>query len=212
MGLTKKQKEFYDYISNYIKEHGHSPTQKEMKDHFELKSFGSVQKYLQYLEKEGLLQNHWNQRRAIEVSPVKKQQKSSEDFDQIPLLGMVAAGNPIEAIENSTNLISVPKYFLKGGHQYFALTVKGDSMIEAGILEDDVVICRSTNDARNGQIVVAVINGEATLKTLNHQKKKIELIPHNKNYSPIIVDLSNPDESYNFKIVGSLVGLLRSYQ
>jgi repressor LexA len=179
-----------------------------MKDHFELKSFGSVQKYLQYLEKEGLLQNHWNQRRAIEVvAPTKVQ----DDQEQIPLLGMVAAGNPILAIENPSNLIAVPKYFLKGSHQYFALTVKGDSMIEAGILEDDIVVCKSTNDARNGQIVVAVVNGEATLKTLEHHKKKIELKPHNKKYNPIIIDLENPDESFQFKIVGTLVGLLRSY-
>jgi len=209
MGLTKKQKEFYDYISNYIKEHGHSPTQKEMKDHFNLKSFGSVQKYLQYLEKEGLLAGHWNQRRSIEVKA--PSHHIQDEHDEIPLLGMVAAGNPIEAIEHITNKISVPRHFLKGAFQYFALTVKGDSMIEAGILENDVVICRSTNDARNGQIVVAVINGEATLKTLNHQKKKVELLPHNKNYSPIVVDLTNPDESFNFKIVGTLVGLLRSY-
>jgi SOS regulatory protein LexA len=209
MGLTKKQKEFYDYISNYINKNGHSPTQKEMKDHFGLKSFGSVQKYLQYLEKEGLLENHWNQRRSIEVkSPLAQ---IEDDHSQIPLLGMVAAGNPIEAIENPANKISVPKYFLKGMHKYFALTVKGDSMIEAGILDNDIVICKSTQDARNGQIVVAVVNGEATLKTLNHQKKKIELLPHNKNYSPIVIDLSNPDESFQFKIVGSLVGLLRSY-
>lgn len=209
MGLTKKQKEFYDYISNYINEHGHSPTQKEMKEYFNLKSFGSVQKYLQYLEKEGLLANHWNQRRAVEV--VTPKNESNDDYTQIPLLGMVAAGNPIEAIENPTNLISVPKFFLKGAYKYFALTVKGDSMIEAGILENDVVICRSTNDAHNGQIVVAVVNGEATLKTLSHHKKKIELLPHNKNYRPIVIDLLNPDESFNFKIVGSLVGLLRSY-
>lgn len=211
MGITKKQKEFYDYISNYIKENGYSPTQKEMKDHFELKSFGSVQKYLQYLEKEGLLSAHWNQRRAIEVNkPVKNE---DEDFSQIPLLGMVAAGNPIEAIENPSNMIAVPRYFLKGNHKYFALTVKGDSMIDAGILENDVVVCRSTStsEAHNGQIVVAVVNGEATLKTLSYQKKRIELLPHNKNYSPIVIDLTNPDESYTFKIVGSLVGLLRSY-
>jgi SOS regulatory protein LexA len=210
MGLTKKQKEFYDYISDYIKEHGHSPTQKEMKDHFELKSFGSVQKYLQYLEKEGLLANHWNQRRAVEVK--KPTAIIDEDSEQIPLLGMVAAGNPIEAIEHANNLITVPKYFLKGAYKYFALTVKGDSMIEAGILENDVVVCRSCDTAHNGQIIVAVVNGEATLKTLNHQKKKVELLPHNKNYSPIVVDLTNPDESFNFKIVGALVGLLRSYQ
>jgi SOS regulatory protein LexA len=203
MAITKKQKEFYDYIVAYNQEHGHSPTQKEIKDHFGLKSFGSVQKYLQYLSKEGLLETQWNQRRSLEI----KSNEVESDSDQIPLLGLVAAGNPIEAIENPTNTISVPRYLLKGGFRYFALTVKGDSMIEAGILEGDVIVCRSTKEARNGQIVVAVVNGEATVKTFSHQKKSIELLPANKNYSPIVVDESIED----FKIVGNLVGLLRSY-
>jgi len=203
MALTKKQKEFYDYIVAYNQEHGHSPTQKEIKDHFGLKSFGSVQKYLQYLSKEGLLESQWNQRRSLEI----KEQSQESDSDHIPLLGLVAAGNPIEAIENPTNTIAVPRHFLKGGYRYFALTVKGDSMIEAGILEGDVVVCRSTKEARNGQIVVAVIDGEATLKTISYQKKTIELLPSNKNYSPIVVDENVGD----FKIVGNLVGLLRSY-
>ena len=208
MGLTKKQKEFFDFINDYISEYGHSPTQKEMKDHFKLKSFGSVQKYLQYLEKEGLLNNQWNQRRAIEVKPP----EAKDESDQIPLLGLVAAGNPIMALENPTNTIAVPRHFLKGGHRYFALTVKGDSMIEAGILEGDVIVCRSTNDARNGQIVVAVVNGDATVKTLSHQKKRIELLPANKNYLPIVIEDSKDNhEPIDFKIVGLLVGLLRSY-
>lgn len=204
MAITKKQKEFYDYIVAYNKEHGHSPTQKEIKDHFGLKSFGSVQKYLQYLNKEGLLETQWNQRRSLEI---KSEPVADSDSDQIPLLGLVAAGNPIEAIENATNLISVPKYLLKGGFRYFALTVKGDSMIEAGILEGDVLVCRSTKEARNGQIVVAVIDGEATVKTFSQQKKTIELLPANKNYSPIVIDENVGD----FKVVGNLVGLLRSY-
>lgn len=203
MAITKKQKEFYDYIVAYNSEHGHSPTQKEIKDHFGLKSFGSVQKYLQYLSKEGLLETQWNQRRSLEI----KSTEVESDSDQIPLLGLVAAGNPIEAIENPTNTISVPRYLLKGGFRYFALTVKGDSMIEAGILEGDVIVCRSTKEARNGQIVVAVVNGEATVKTFSQQKKAIELLPANKNYSPIIIDEGIED----FKIVGNLVGLLRSY-
>ena len=203
MAITKKQKEFYDYIVAYNQEHGHSPTQKEIKDHFGLKSFGSVQKYLQYLSKEGLLETQWNQRRSLEI----KSNEVESDSDQIPLLGLVAAGNPIEAIENPTNMISVPKHLLKGGFRYFALTVKGDSMIEAGILENDVLVCRSTKEARNGQIVVAVLNGEATVKTFSQQKKAIELLPANKNYSPIVIDESVED----FKIVGNLVGLLRSY-
>lgn len=204
MAITKKQKEFYDYIVAYNKEHGHSPTQKEIKDHFGLKSFGSVQKYLQYLNKEGLLESQWNQRRSLEI---KSETQSESDSDQIPLLGLVAAGNPIEAIENPTNMISVPKYLLKGGFRYFALTVKGDSMIDAGILENDVLVCRSTKEARNGQIVVAVVNGEATVKTFSQQKKSIELLPSNKNYSPIVIDETVED----FKVVGNLVGLLRSY-
>jgi SOS regulatory protein LexA len=208
MGLTKKQKEFFDYINDYINDHGHSPTQKEMKDHFNLKSFGSVQKYLQYLEKEGLLNNQWNQRRAIEVKPV----ETKDDSDQIPLLGLVAAGNPILALENPTNTITVPRHFLKGHHRYFALTVKGESMIEAGILDGDVIVCRSTNDARNGQIVVAVINGDATVKTLSYQKKRIELLPANKNFEPIVIHNDDNSEPTDFKIVGLLVGLLRSYQ
>lgn len=206
MALTKKQKEVYDYIAAYQEHHGHSPTQNEIKDHFGLKSLGSVQKYLQYLNKEGVLLNQWNHRRGIEVKSAHAPIHDS-DSELIPLLGLVAAGNPIEAIENPTNTIAVPRHFLKGGFQYFALTIKGESMIDAGILEGDVVVCRSTKEGRNGQIVVAVIDGEATLKTLSLQSKKhLELLPSNKNFSPIIVD-----DTMDFKIVGTLVGLLRSY-
>ena len=207
MALTKKQKEVYDFIVAYHDHHEHPPTQNEIKDHFGLKSLGSVQKYLQYLNKEGLLETHWNSRRGIEVKSSVNDQHDN-DSDLIPLLGLVAAGNPIEAIENPTNTIAVPKHFLKGGFRYFALTVKGDSMIESGILEGDVIVCRSTKEARNGQIVVAVIDGEATVKTLSLQSKKhLELLPSNKNYKPIIIDEFTND----FKIVGTLVGLLRSY-
>lgn len=207
MALTKKQKEVYDYLLAYHEHHGHPPTQNEIKDHFGLKSLGSVQKYLQYLNNEGLLENHWNQRRGVEIKTPQSHSIES-DSETIPLLGLVAAGNPIEAIEHPTNTIAVPRHFLKGGFRYFALTVKGDSMIEAGILEGDVIVCRSTKEARSGQIVVAVIDGEATVKTLSLQnKKRLELLPSNKNYSPIVVDENISD----FKIVGTLVGLLRSY-
>lgn len=207
MALTKKQKEVYDYIAAYQEHHGHSPTQNEIKDHFGLKSLGSVQKYLQYLNKEGVLETQWNHRRGIEVKAPQNTDTDS-DSEHIPLLGLVAAGNPIEAIENPTNTIAVPRHFLKGGFRYFALTVKGESMIEAGILEGDVIICRSTKEARSGQIVVAVIDGEATVKTLSLQsKKRLELLPANKNFSPIVVD----ENVLDFKIVGTLVGLLRSY-
>ena len=207
MALTKKQKEVFDYIQAYHEHHGHSPTQNEIKDHFGLKSLGSVQKYLQYLNKEGLLESQWNQRRGVEVKSPQNNNLETESA-LIPLLGLVAAGNPIEAIENPSNTIAVPRHFLKGAFRYFALTVKGESMIEAGILEGDIIVCRSTKEARNGQIVVAVIDGEATVKTLSMQnKKRLELLPSNKNFSPIIIDENISD----FKIVGILVGLLRAY-
>ncbi len=212
MALTKKQKEVYDYLLAYHEHHGHPPTQNEIKDHFGLKSLGSVQKYLQYLNKEGLLESHWNQRRGVEVkTPEQVSRPQTEgESEVIPLLGLVAAGNPILAIENPTSTIAVPRHFIKGGFRYFALTVKGDSMIEAGILEGDVIVCRSTKEARNGQIVVAVIDGEATVKTFSQQNKKhLELLPANKNYSPIII--KDEGEENDFRIVGTLVGLLRSY-
>lgn len=215
MALTQKQKEFYQYIVDYFNKHGHAPTQKEMKDHFELKSFGSVQKYLQYLIKEGLLESNWNERRGIVVNQAQATQKlpSGSYYDNelitLPMLGDIAAGKPIEAIEQVAEKITFPKTLFpkfQAHEKYFALTVKGDSMINAGILNGDLVIIKHQKVARNNEIVAAMINDDVTLKNFKHEGKSVQLISSNPKYAPIQVD-----ETHNFELLGILVGLIRTY-
>lgn len=199
MALTKKQKQVYDYIISYQDENGIAPTQKEILEYFSLKSFGSVQRYLKYLRDEGLLETDWNARRGIKV-------KEQRPENEVPLLGKVAAGNPIEAIEQADTYIQSPMHFLKGTGPFFALEVQGDSMMNAGILEGDYIICRHQKSANTGEIVVAVIDGEATVKTFNPSADKIELIAENPKYKPIVVT-----KNQDFNLAGVLVGLVRTY-
>jgi SOS regulatory protein LexA len=205
MGLTKKQHEVLEYIKNYTKKKGYAPTQREIKDHFELKSYGSVQRYLKYLKEAGLLTNDWNAKRGITLVSESSSSGNSHEME-IPLLGDVAAGNPIEALENPTEHITVPISMIKKSGKHFALKIKGDSMIEDGILDGDVVIIQSAQTASTGQTVVAVIEGEATLKKYFKKKGHLELHPANHTMQPIVVE---PDQQVS--IVGHLVGLMRSY-
>ena len=152
MALTRKQKEVLDFITEYVRENAYSPTQKEIQENFGFKSLGSVQDYIKYLTNGGYLQNDSHSVRGLMPATV---QQNSED---IPLLGSIAAGVPIEAIENS-DTISVPVSMLGRG-QHYALKVKGESMIEEGILSGDIAIIKHMTDAQNGQIVVAVVDNE----------------------------------------------------
>ncbi|MGB0452159.1 MAG: transcriptional repressor LexA [Bacteriovoracaceae bacterium] len=210
MALTKKQKEVFDYIQSYTAQNGYSPTQKEIKNHFEFKSFGSVQRYLKYLKEHNLLESDWNARRGIKISdeqtPVSNDIDQNSDFEAIPMLGRVAAGNPIEAIERASESLSVPQNLLKGRGRFFALEVQGDSMWDAGIREGDHLICRHEQTARNGQIVVALVDGEATVKTYQKQKNEIHLLPENADYNPIIVDCHS-----QFSLAGVVIGLIRNF-
>lgn len=216
MGLTYKQKEVYDFIVSYSAQNGFAPTQQEIKEQFGLKSFGSVQKYLQYLIEAELIEMNWNGRRGITLKNNPEFQTSSSTSSsyhenhslEVPILGNVAAGNPIEAIEQSDQTISVPTQLIKNGHRHFALKVRGDSMREGGILPDDYVICRAQNEAKNGQTVVAMINGEATVKIYQKLKNKIELIPQNQHYPIIEVD----PISDQFTMAGIVIGLIRKYE
>ncbi|MES2529017.1 MAG: transcriptional repressor LexA [Bdellovibrionota bacterium] len=197
MALTKKQKEVLDFITEYVRENGFSPTQKEIQSNFGFKSLGSVQDYIKYLTNGGYLMNDSHSVRGLLPSAV---QQNSEE---IPLLGNVAAGVPIEAIENS-DTISVPVHMLGRGTHY-ALKVKGESMIEEGILSGDIAIIKHAIDAQNGQIVVAVVDNETTLKRYFKRSKQIELHPANKTMKPIIL------KDKECEIRGLLVGLIRSY-
>lgn len=198
MSLTKKQKQIYDYITNYLNEYDYAPTQMEIKEHFGFKSLGSVQDYIRYLTKAGYLEKNDNSVRGLR--PTKP---NDDQVIDIPLLGSVAAGSPIEAIEGD-EMISVPVALVPRG-ECFALNVSGNSMIEDGILDGDIIIVKRANSAFNGETVVALIDGEATVKRFYKKKEQIELHPANSTMKPIIVTEGN------FEIKGSLVGLFRSY-
>jgi len=200
--ITKKQKAVLDYINHYQTENGISPTQKEIKEYFNLKSFGSVQRYLKYLKDAGLLTNEWNSRRGLKT---RTDDQLLSMFPKIPVVGDIAAGNPIEAIEKCDEFINVPSSLVKSSGIHFGLNVNGDSMIEAGINDGDLAIIRSQATANNGEIIAAIIDGDATLKTLERKDNQIHLIPANSKYKPINVT------GTNFTIAGILTGILRSY-
>lgn len=204
MGLTKKQKEVLDFIKNFTSENEISPTQREIKEHFNLKSYGSVQRYLKYLKEAGLLEQDWNSKRGLKI--VDQNNHGTSDSYEIPLLGNVAAGNPIEAIEQNSETLNIPKYMISSADRHFALNVQGDSMIEDGILDGDIAICRQQTTATTGETIVAVVDNEATLKKFYQQQNHIELHPANERLSPIIV---HPGQ--HIQVVGKLVALFRRY-
>lgn len=203
MSLTKKQKQVLDYIVEYIEENEYSPTQMEIKDYFGFKSLGSVQDYIRYLKNAGYLENDPNSVRGLKPVDPEAESSSNENVLQIPLHGKVAAGNPIEAIEG-TEFIDVPSHMIRKGNHY-ALTISGESMIEDGILDGDVIVVKEQNNASNGDTVVAVIDNEATVKRYYKKSNAIELHPANSSMKPIIV------KGGNFQIKGVLVGLIRAY-
>ena len=207
MTITKKQKEVLDFITAYWDEHEVAPTQKEIKEAFALKSFGSVQRYLKYLKDAGHIDSDWNARRGLKPKDTQTSNLNDNTID-IPLLGDVAAGIPIEAIENPDNTIGVPSHMIRDNKKYYALNVKGDSMIEDGILDGDVIVCRHQQNANRGQTVIAIVDGEATVKRYSPNKNMIELIPANSSMKSIMVD---PRES-EFSIAGILIGLMRTYE
>lgn len=194
MGLTEKQQGVLDFLKSYEKKHGIIPTQREIANHFQFKSVGTVQDYLVYLEKHGHIQRAQHEKRNLIINPGER---------TLPVLGKVAAGEPIEHSMHD-EFIEVPSTMIKRGHRHFALMVKGDSMIDIGIVEGDFVVIRQQAIAQNSQIVVAQINNEAVIKRYFKKKGKVELHSENPKYEPIVI--SGEDD---FKILGIFVGLLR---
>ena len=196
MMLTPKQKRLLDFIQHYAETKGYPPTQREIAARFRLKSLGSVQDYLKALERKGYLNKSSYGRRAIQLNEI------GADAVRLPLLGTVAAGQPIEAIEVQDR-IDVPKSLLGGGEN-FALRVRGDSMIEDGIHEGDLVIVRRQPTAQRGQTVVAMIDGDATVKKFYVHGNRVELRPANSALQSIWVG-----QEQGFHILGVVVGLMR---
>jgi repressor LexA len=193
--LTPKQKRIVDFIIEHTEREGYAPSQQEIADAFGYRSLGTVQNYLVRLEREGFLERDWNARRGIRV-------KLPEGHGyELPLSGTVAAGRPIEAIE-TPDTIDVPRSMMDSAN--FALRIKGDSMIEDGILDGDYVIVRKQPTASNGQTVVALLGNEATVKRFYRRNAHIELHPANESLSPIVVNARE-----EFRIEGVVVGVIR---
>lgn len=201
MVLTPRQREIYDYLCRFKEANGYAPTMAEIRAHFGLNSPATVHHLLSTLEREGLIRRIPHASRGIEI--VKQEQ--AEEACEIPLLGVVAAGQPIEAIL-SQEIVSIPPNMLGRGRT-FALRVRGDSMIGEHIADGDFVIVESRETAENGQTVVALIDGsDATVKRFYREKNQIRLEAANPHYEPIII---KPPDRVN--IQGIVIGLIRKY-
>jgi repressor LexA len=198
--LTRRQKDVLDFVSRHIDRHGVAPTIHEIGRHLRLSSPATVHKHLRKLEEKGAVRRLTHQSRALAVVPAPEQAAGA----RIPLLGTVAAGAPIEPIE-VPGTISVPEELLGRG-ETFALRVKGDSMIDDGIHDGDVVIVESRRDAPNGATVVAIVEGEATVKRFYRKRGRIQLVPANERMQPIVA------REEDVELRGVVVALLRRYR
>ena len=204
--LTKKQSKLYNFLKDKIKKTNVSPSFEEMKIAMGLKSKSGIQRLINGLIERGFIEKKDNKKRAINIVNNSVSKKNNDLIINLPLLGSIAAGNPIEAIENSDENIQIPLHLISANKKNYVLKVEGDSMVNKGIVDGDKAIIEYCNDAENGDIVVALINdNEVTLKKLKKNKDKIYLIPANDNYK---IQSFNSDE---IKIQGKLKGIIRSY-
>ena len=199
--LTFKQKKMLDFLVDYYNENNVYPTFDEMRDFLKIKSKSGIHKLLSSLEEKGFVNRLPHKARALSINS-----SVNENEKNLPFLGRIAAGNPIEAITGSFEQISVPSYLINNKDEHFTLEVTGDSMVDAGIFDGDIVIIRKTEAANSGDIVVALIDqNEVTLKRFRSFKNSIALEPANKNYK---IRLFGEDR---VKIQGKLVGLIRKF-
>ncbi len=198
-GLSARQEEILDYIRTSIKKLGYPPSVREIGRAVGLKSSSTVHSHLVQLEKKGYLRKDPATPRALIPLPSLEEQQATQ-IVSLPLLGQVAAGMPILAEQNIEGFIPVPAELTSSGN-HFILKVKGDSMIEAGIMDEDYLIVRQQTDAHNGEIVVVILEDEATVKRLFKHDTGIELRPENQALAPIMVSQAD--------VVGKVVGLLR---
>jgi repressor LexA len=196
--LTKRQRVVFDFIKDYIQTHGVSPSYEEIREHFGFGSYNSVQKHLKQLVAKGVVKTPWgNQKRALTLA------EPGPNTTLLPLLGRVAAGRPIEAIQNPET-VEVPEMLLRGENN-FALRVVGDSMVDEGIRDGDIVIVKRQRDAENGQTVIALIGDDATIKQFYRKGARVELRPANPRMSAILVDEGD------LQVQGIVVGLIRKF-
>jgi repressor LexA len=202
--LTKRQREILEFMMSYSSAHGVSPTHREICDHFGYSSYGTVHKHLRLLEEKGYLKRNWNQKRGVELDPEALSIGSGAQ-NEVPFLGLIAAGRPIEAVAGN-ELVTVPALLLgERLGEHFVLRVVGDSMIDEGIHDGDLVVVVRRQEAVAGEMVVALVGDEATLKRFYPEGKEVRLQPSNARMQPIRVPASN------LRIQGVVVGLMRKF-
>ena len=200
--LTKRQEDVLDYVKSYIASHGYPPTVREIGKALGVNSPATIQAHLEGLEEKGFIRKEGTKNRTIEVLVPNEYATKNETVVEVPLLGKITAGSPIEAIEKPDEYFSLPAYLVPNNKEVFTLNVSGCSMINAGILDGDIVIVERCNHARNGEIVVAMTDeNEVTLKTFYKENGHIRLQPENDTMEPFIFD--------NVFILGKAIGLYR---
>jgi repressor LexA len=180
--LTKRQREILDFISEFLQANGYAPSIREIGDHFKLSSPATIHAHLENLKSKGMLKNSYNEARSIELMPITVNWSQAIE---LPLVGLITAGEPIEAIEEH-DTIAVPSDFVSDNVNSYVLKVKGQSMIEDGILDGDYVIIERNPSPQNGDVVVALLNNAyATLKKFYRETNRIRLQPANASMKPI---------------------------
>ena len=204
--LTKKQKELFDYLKDYIANNQISPSFEEMKQAVNLKSKSGIHRLITSLEQRGFIKRLKHKARAMEIIDKSNDINTSNEIINIPLIGSIAAGEAIEAIENANDFISVPSSMTSPNGKYFGLKVKGLSMIDEGIYDGDIAVIRKTNNVENGKIAAVLTqDNEVTLKTVKFEKNKVILVPANQSYQT---------KEYNvgeIQVQGTLSGIIRKY-
>lgn len=203
MPLTRRQKQILDHIGDYIADRGYAPSFEEIAEHFGYSSLATVHEHLSNLERKGYIRKTYNESRSIEL--VEKGNASASMVD-LPLLGTVAAGLPIEAIQD-TETLSVPPDMIRRNRENYVLRVQGNSMIDESIRDGDYIVVSSQDTADDGQMVVALVRGDsATVKKLYRERGgRIRLQPANPTMEPIIED------ARDVQIQGVVVGVIRKY-
>jgi len=200
MAITRRQKDVIDFLSAFTSKNGYSPSYEEIAAGLGLNSLATVHKHVTNLQTKGLLQRAHNRSRSIDVLP---QRKNRGFLDRLPLMGRIAAGQPVEAIEHAE---SISLSDILGNRECFALEVRGDSMRDEHIMSGDYVLVERTKIAREGEIVVALIDGaEATLKRYYREGDRIRLQPSNSEMKPIYAP------AVSVSIQGKVLGMLRKY-
>jgi repressor LexA len=208
--LTDRQKQAYEFICRYGARHGYPPTLREIGEHMGIRSTNGVNDHLKALEKKGYLEREDLKSRALRpIGPGSDEAAASDDAIDVPLCGRVAAGEPILAVEQAEDTVRVDRFFLGRGardREVFALRVVGDSMIEAGIFDGDYIFVRKQVTAQRGEIVVAMIDGEATVKYFHPEGDHIAFKPANSRMQPIVV---RRRDFKSVNLLGVVIGVYR---